>query len=196
MICQSCNQNLATVHLTEIVQKTKQETHLCEECAKQKGVTYTSQFSVKDFLSGLTKKPEGAGDEESASPEPADAADAAAGAQPNPKKAAAPGAAESLAPCPSCGISFSEFRQSGRLGCHQDYDHFRVGLTSLLEKIHGKTQHTGRVPSRVGERIERERQLAAYQNQLRDAIESENYERAADLRDRIESLKTQVGERA
>ena len=55
VICESCHQNLATVHLTEIVQKTKKETHLCEECAREKGVTYDAEFSVKDFLGGLAK---------------------------------------------------------------------------------------------------------------------------------------------
>jgi protein arginine kinase activator len=170
MLCQSCKKNLATVHLTEIVQKTKKETHLCEECARKQGVTYTTQFSVKDFLGDLAKKKE---------------------SSPAPKP---PSKSQPTKPCPSCGISFSDFRQTGRLGCHYDYEHFKDELVPMLEKIHnGGTQHTGRAPERIGERIQREQLIARYQRELREAIDSENYERAAELRDQIKSIE-QVGE--
>ena len=171
MICESCHQNLATVHLTEIVQKYKKETHLCEECAKSKGVPYKTQFSVKEFVGGVGKKEE---PPVLASP---------------PAPSAAP--LEFAEPCPSCGITFAEFRSSGRLGCPTDYDHFKRGLVPLLEKIHGAVQHTGRVPARVGARIERQRLIAALQRDLSQAVEREEYERAAELRDKIRGLENQ-----
>lgn len=169
MICESCHENQATVHLTEIVQKTKQETHLCEQCARDKGVTYSNEFSVKDFLGGLAKKvkaPEGA----------------AAPAQPPEPK---------TPPCPSCGITFAEFRQTGRLGCHRDYEHFESSLVPLLRKIHNSTnvQHTGRVPSQVGARLDREKRITGLRIELEEAVARENYERAAELRDQIQTLE-------
>jgi protein arginine kinase activator len=176
MLCENCHQNLATVHLTEIIQKYKKETHLCEECAKSRGVPYKPQpFSVKEFLGGVGKaKP---------------LAESEAGAK---AETALPVKAETdvsvATNCPRCGISFADFRSSGRLGCHECYDHFKTGLTPLLEKIHSSTQHTGRVPSRLGERLEKERMLGAYQRQLDDAIRREEYERAAELRDKIREL--------
>lgn len=167
MICESCHENLATVHLTEIVQKSKRETHLCEECAREKGVTYSAQFSVKDFLGGLGKKSE---------------------------KPEEPKPAESDKPCPSCGITFAEFRQSGRLGCHRDYEHFE-GLVPLLKKIHNteQVQHTGRIPGRIGERLEFERKVNDLRSDLEKAVALEDYERAAQVRDEINSLQQQAG---
>lgn len=172
MICESCHENLATVHLTEIVQKSKQETHLCEECAREKGVTYSAQFSVKDFLGGLGKKSE----------------------KPAPKQT------EEVAPskpCPSCGITFAEFRQSGRLGCHRDYEHFD-GLVPLLKKIHNteNVQHTGRIPGRIGERLEFERKVNDLRTKLEKAVALEDYECAAKLRDEITSLQQQQAGKA
>ena len=70
MICESCHQNLATVHLTEIVQKYKKETHLCEECARTKGVPYKTQFSVKEFLGSVSNKSEPATEPLAATPAP------------------------------------------------------------------------------------------------------------------------------
>jgi protein arginine kinase activator len=166
MICESCHQNLATVHLTEIVQKSKRETHLCEDCARTKGVPYKTQFSVKEFLGGVA-------------PGKTEEAPAAASG-PDP-----------FEPCPTCGITFKEFRASGRLGCPNDYKHFERGLRPLLEKIHNASQHTGRVPSRVGQRIERQHLISALQRDLSQAVEREEYERAAELRDKIRALESQ-----
>lgn len=181
MICESCNQNLATVHLTEIVQKYKKETHLCEECARERGVPYKANFSVKEFLGGI------------AGPQPEQAA-----SEPAPAEAPAPrpeGAGEPLGPCPSCGLTLADFRATGRLGCHHDYAHFRASLVPLLEKIHGTSQHTGRFPSRMGQRIERDRLLEGYRKELQRAVQREDYERAAELRDKIRKLENLEGAR-
>jgi len=187
MICESCQQKLATVHLTEIVQKYKKETHLCEDCARSKGVPYKAQFSVKEFLGGLAKDVSEADAEEAEAPaevaSPSSPAKAAAAAEGQPAEKA------TSEPCPVCGITFSEFRASGRLGCHHDYEHFKRGLIPLLEKIHHASQHRGRVPSRVGERLERERLLTDYEKDLSEAVEREDYERAAELRDRIREIE-------
>ncbi|HZV02208.1 MAG TPA: UvrB/UvrC motif-containing protein [Planctomycetota bacterium] len=169
MICESCKQNLATVHLTEIVQKQKKELHLCEDCAREKGDVFKGHFSVHDFLGGL-----------------AEAAKGSKGAKKTEeKKAKAP----DIAPCPACGLTFPEFKSSGRLGCHNDYEHFKKELLPLLEKIHGATQHTGRVPGSVGQKIETQKVLTALRKDLNLAIQREEYERAAELRDKIKTLE-------
>lgn len=169
MICESCHQNLATVHLTEIVQKHKQETHLCEGCAQSRGVPYKAPFvaAAKEKAGGPAKK-----------------AEAAVSGPPQVPP-------ELAAPCPGCGMSFADFRASGRLGCPGCYEAFRKGLVPLLEKIHGATQHTGRVPHRVGAGVERQRLIAAYQRDLGLAVEREEYEKAAALRDKIRALEAE-----
>lgn len=168
MKCESCQQNPATVHLTEIVQKSKKETHLCDACAKSRGVHFKAQFSVKEYLGGLAK------------PEPAPPVlKAVPAAPPEPSRD----------PCPSCGMTFADFKAAGRFGCWRDYEHFRRDIVPLLEKIHGSAQHRGRVPARLGERLEREKLLAGLQKELAQAIEREEYERAAELRDRIRAVE-------
>jgi protein arginine kinase activator len=170
MICESCHQNLATVHLTEIVQKYKKETHLCEECARSRGVPYKAPMTA---AAAMSEKPLAAKKAETA----------LVGAAPVPPELAVP--------CATCGMSFKDFRESGRLGCPGCYTAFEKGLKPLLEKIHGATQHTGRVPNRVGSRVERQRLVSAYQKDLSVAVEREEYERAAELRDKIRALEAE-----
>jgi protein arginine kinase activator len=40
MLCQVCENKPATIHITEIHGGKKNELHLCEECAQEKGVTH------------------------------------------------------------------------------------------------------------------------------------------------------------
>src|SRR4051812_324973 len=157
MICEACHQNLATVHLTEIVQKQKKELHLCEECARGKGDFYKGNFSVSEFLGGIVDPKKKAEKQKAASGAEKGSAEKA-GAE---KAALAIPKAEAVAPCPTCGLTFADFRASGRLGCHNDYDHFKKQLLPLLEKIHGATQHTGKIPLRLGQRVEKQKVLSA-----------------------------------
>ena len=167
MKCDSCADKVATVHLTEIVNKKKKELHLCEECAREKGVSVKAQ---------LLPQPE---------PPPAETT-AVAKAPP----AALARADEPSVSCPVCGLTFQEFRASGRLGCANDYVAFKKGLLPLLEKIHGHTvDHKGKVPANVGARLERQKRVAALRVQLHQAIQSEEYESAARLRDEILALE-------
>ena len=94
-------------------------------------------------------------------------------------------AAEELARlnCPTCGIKYMEFRADGRLGCPSDYEVFRAGLLPILQRIHRATRHVGKVPRRRGVRLVREAELLELRQRLRRAVDSENYERAAELRD-------------
>jgi protein arginine kinase activator len=91
--------------------------------------------------------------------------------------------------CPICGLSYSEFRTRGRLGCANDYVLFRKGLIPLLEKIHGKTQHEGKVSSRAGSDLAREKRLQRLREELKAAVKREAYEEAAKIRDQIRSLE-------
>ena len=53
--CQNCDE-LATVHLTQIIQSKIHKVHLCENCAQEKGVTDPEGISLEDLFSkaGLT----------------------------------------------------------------------------------------------------------------------------------------------
>ena len=91
--------------------------------------------------------------------------------------------------CPSCGIKFVEFRNTGRLGCPNDYHEFREELTPLLENIHGETRHCGKTPRRQPQNRQTQSELIQLRNRLKQAIDKENYEEAARLRDRIRTLE-------
>ena len=91
--------------------------------------------------------------------------------------------------CPICGIKFVEFRNSGRLGCPHDYQEFRGELLPLLENIHGETRHCGKAPRRMPRNQQTQSELMQLRNQLKQAVQRENYEEAARIRDRIRKLE-------
>ena len=91
--------------------------------------------------------------------------------------------------CPLCGIKFVEFRNTGRLGCPNDYHEFREELTPLLENIHGETRHCGKTPRRQPQTKQTQSELIQLRNRLKQAVDKENYEEAARLRDRIRTLE-------
>ena len=167
IICQVCKKSVATVHLTEIIKNLKKEIHLCEDCAGKKGVAFKPhQFSISDLLSGLVSS-----------------------------QAAKEIAKMGQMKCPICGISYLDFRSNGRLGCATDYTVFKEGLVPLLDKIHGSVEHFGKVPLGEGADRKRGRELLEMRQTLKRAIERENYEKAAQLRDGIHKLeeKTEDG---
>lgn len=86
--------------------------------------------------------------------------------------------------CPTCGIKYMEFRSDGRLGCPADYETFRTGLEQILYRIHRATRHVGKAPRRARP-APGEVELLELRQRLRQAVEREDYERAAQLRDLI-----------
>jgi protein arginine kinase activator len=93
------------------------------------------------------------------------------------------------AACPSCGLAYAEFKAKGRLGCPACYAAFGPVLVPLLEKVHGAATHRGKTPERVKGVLASRRQLAEIEEQLSQAVANEEYEKAAQLRDRIRELR-------
>lgn len=93
--------------------------------------------------------------------------------------------------CPHCGITFKDFRLTGRLGCPQDYEVFRAELLPLLQNIHSEHQHVGKSPRRHASATSRRAELAVLRKQLQQAILREDYEEAARLRDQIRTIERQ-----
>ena len=154
--CKYCGKP-ATIHVTDILQKQKRETHVCDACAKAKHIIPDKPGSHID-LQGLVKLVIGAQE-----------AEARGGPE-------TPGMA-----CPVCKLKFAEFRAEGRLGCSRDYDEFAAPLVTLLERVHRATEHCGKVPATQRRRMG----LMALKFSLAVAIAGERYEEAAALRDRI-----------
>jgi len=96
--------------------------------------------------------------------------------------------------CPTCKLTFRDFRSAGRLGCAHCYIAFREELVPLLENIHGETHHCGKFPKRAPDDSQKRYQLIKLRNDLRLAVVEESYEEAARLRDRIQELEGQMSQ--
>jgi protein arginine kinase activator len=158
MICEVCQTENATVHLTQIISGKMQKIDLCEKCAKEKGVADPAGFSLADMLLGL-----GAADEIKSN------------------------TTEELV-CPQCGFTQPDFKKTGRLGCPQCYVTFSEGLGVILKG----TLHKGKIPSRAARALEYQNRLKTLHASLQTAVQSENYEQAASLRDQITHLEMQL----
>ena len=92
--------------------------------------------------------------------------------------------------CPYCGTTPEDFRRTGRLGCSQCWAHFEEQLRALLRRIHGSTQHVGKLYlGDASEDEDREARLNQLKRRLQRAVEVEDFETAADLRDQIHDLE-------
>ena len=91
----------------------------------------------------------------------------------------------SVQKCGVCGFSQADFKKTGRLGCGACYDTFSEGLATLLKGMHKGIEHKGKVPLRALRSLERESQMKTLQRDLRKAVAAEDYESAAQIRDRI-----------
>lgn len=161
MKCEFCS-NTATVHLTDIINKKRRETHLCEECARAKNLISDPPQDLN--VPALLQLVLGQFPTNPAVHDPAET------------------------PCPECGSGYAQFRSQGRLGCPHDYLFFQSLLEPLLERVQGNnTQHVGKIPSRR-KRQRLRVHMHELEGELRAAVQAERYEDAARLRDQIRAL--------
>ena len=163
MKCCVCKEREATVHLTQIVGDKMQKLDLCEECARSKGVNDPTGFSLADLLLGL-------------------------GASQEMEQATKGGELK----CPQCGFSQADFKKLGRFGCSECYETFSEGLDNLLKTMHKGTRHVGKVPAAFSGVQTMKERLERLQQELARAIQEENFERAAVLRDEIKNLQARL----
>jgi protein arginine kinase activator len=165
MDCDQCHEREAVIHLTQIVNEQVTTLHLCERCAAEKGVespATVTKTPLGSFLAAMGKEVAGG---------------AAAGR---------PVSGVDRERCPRCGATLQDFRETGRLGCAECYTQFEGPLRELLRRLHGSTHHVGERYAAPGAAEEDpHRQEEELRQQLRLAIETENFELAAELRDRL-----------
>lgn len=90
--------------------------------------------------------------------------------------------------CSSCGLSYDEFRRTSHLGCANCYNDFRPQLKALLTRLHGRTQHEGRIPELVDESLKAESRLDQLRREMEIAVACEEFEQAAELRDELRAM--------
>ena len=167
MLCEKCKQNHATVHVQQVVNGQARELHLCQECAAQ-----SQAMSFQHFFQELLNV--------FASPGHITQPEGQFGAFKPPMEANLDGNR-----CPACGMTFLDFRKGGKLGCAGCYSAFRNEIDSILKNVQAGAQHQGKYPQRAEAGLLARRKVDQLRMLLAKAVESEQYEEAAKLRDQI-----------
>lgn len=164
MLCNLCGKHNATIDFKGLVNDQAVKLHLCESCAKKKGLVFPfgkSIFSLGDMIASLAK-------------------------------ASAQGSHFFGTRCEACGLTYAEFKQTSQLGCSQCVTTFASLIGPLLQRLHGSSQHVGKTQPVTVRALQPVQELAQLKVELRDALKTEAYEQAAALRDRIHELEARM----
>ncbi len=169
MLCQNCGKHEATTHIKSVVNGEYTQLHLCSGCAGKLGygdVFSGFGFDLGDFFGNFFSKP---------------------------KTMLSSAKTER---CEKCGMSFEEIVKSGKIGCADCYGKFYEMLLPSIQRIHGKTQHSGKVANTVDEKETikektKDEIIAELKEEMKTAIEEQNFERAAELRDEIKAKEAE-----
>lgn len=166
MLCERCNQRQATVHLTQVINNKKVEMNICEYCAnelQQEAWGFSPQFNLHKFLGSLIEN---------------DFSQAVK--------------IDTHDNCSKCGISKNSFAKGGLLGCPSCYQSFHSQIIPLVRRVHGTIQHTGKVPKRTGGKVRIRKEIMDLKRKLQQAVNKEEFEKAAMLRDQIKQLEEKL----
>lgn len=168
MLCDICKKNEASVHITKIVNGEKEELNICDNCAKDvegfdfvKDMNFISPFSFQNILSGIMNY-----------------------ANKTPKEFQ-----DKNLVCKNCGMTYSEFKEKGLLGCSECYKNFSSIIMPVIQRVQGNAEHIGKIPKKAGKDIIKHRRILKLKEELQKVIVQEEYERAAEIRDEIRELQ-------
>ncbi len=174
MLCDRCQKRDAKILYTEIINGAKKEQHLCDECAadytsfQMEKPLLNSDLTLNDLLSTLLEAYNNS----------------------NPAKK---GEVKPDTVCDKCNMSFEEFLQKGRFGCANCYRSFHKKLGKTLKGIQGAEVHMGKRPkgyvSSTDRILKDISEVERLNLMLQEAIEKEEFEEAARLRDLIRQMK-------
>ncbi len=164
MLCQNCGKSEATTHYHSVINGVVKDKYLCNQCAvKQKQINLNENDIFKVFTSFFND-----------------------GVLPNYLDIK----------CECCGTSYKDIQRTGKVGCGNCYNVFKEQLNATLQRIHGRATHIGKRPGLLKEGVlkdgeqhtnidEKQVKIDNLKEQLKKAIETENYEKAAEIRDLI-----------
>ncbi|HHV10515.1 MAG TPA: hypothetical protein GXX75_09595 [Clostridiales bacterium] len=176
MLCDRCQKRDAKILYTEIINGVKKEQHLCEECAtdytsfQMEKPLMNSDLTLGDLLSTLLETYTGAGQKKAGTDTPA-------------------------LTCENCGMTYDEFIGKGRFGCARCYQSFHNQLSKTFKGIQGSDIHTGKRPKGLTAtaqpgQVKRDiSEIEMLSIRLQEAIEKEEFEEAARLRDLIKQMR-------
>ncbi|MFE7064803.1 UvrB/UvrC motif-containing protein [Sutcliffiella sp. NPDC057660] len=177
MVCQECKERPATLHVTKVINGEKSEVHICEQCAQEKGnmsmFSGGTGFSLNNLIAGLlnseqlisNKKPEEFKETKTLQ-------------------------------CERCKMTFPQFTKIGRFGCSECYRTFEDKMQPILKRFHsGNTVHTGKIPKRIGGSMHVRKEIDALKEELKELILQEEFESAANIRDKIRELEKKLSDK-
>ena len=169
MMCEDCGIRPAKFHLMTIINGDRVERNLCPACMAK----HQKQLPGLDFsnLAGILNSIlESRGEQDKDRPEPV----------------------PEFYECDQCGMTYQEFQKCGMLGCAHCYQAFKTPMTALLQRVHGNTQHAGKVPGGVHNGTSIRMNIDRLKQKLEKAVADEEYEQAAKYRDAIRALSAQL----
>lgn len=173
MLCEKCNKRDAKIHLIKLINGERSEVWLCENCAKE--ISDIPLITALGSLDGASMTNILGGFFESIDK--------------NKEK-------KIEVICKKCGLTYSQFKSSGQLGCSECYDSFNNYLKPMFKRIQGDIEHVGKIPKRAGIKLIERKKYLNLKKELQKAILEEEYENAAIIRDKIkeiENSKVEVG---
>jgi len=173
MICEKCNKNEATVHIVKIINGVKSEVRLCERCAADiSDIPLNSSFEnfegfpLQSILGGMADY-----------------------FYKNSKTQL-----QTDIYCKRCGMAYNEFKKTGLLGCSDCYENFSKSLNPIIKRVQGDVEHLGKIPEKSGKEIDGKNNIIKLKEELQKAILSEEYEKAAEIRDKIKKIEENLKE--
>lgn len=168
MLCQNCKKNEATTHIKRVLNGEATESHLCHTCAQNLGYTNffdDFSFNMPSLFAGLFSD-------------------------------TLPTLSEAnISRCEKCGCSFDDIVKSGRVGCADCYEKFYEKLLPSIQRIHGKAKHSGKTPVNIPKEPVKPKEktpeeiIAQLEKDMQKAVNEQNFEQAAIIRDEIKKLK-------
>lgn len=162
MLCQKCHKRNASVHIKQVINGKITEAELCSECASKDELGGFFNTKSSDLFSGFFS-------------------DSIFGNEVvKPQKT-----------CPVCKTTRNDLAVSGRAGCAKCYEVFEDELKKIIYGIHGNALHSASRPGKHEERLKKSREIEALKLEQGKAVEEQNYEKAAEIRDRIKALENE-----
>ena len=172
MLCEKCKKNEATVSYREIMNGKEKKFLLCADCAKEMEKSGEISLSAPKFF----------GESESLFNSMFGSLFAPVRGERTLSEAKK---------CPLCGATFGELVKEGKVGCAKCYDAFAAELERTVSGIHGQALHSGKSPAKLGGKLDVKQKIRTLERELKEAIKDERYERAAELRDELNTLRAQ-----
>lgn len=175
MLCQKCHKKTASVFISSIINGQETRIYLCDDCAKDYPLlnfNFQDLFSMKDVMNKFSIDEDTSIDEKKE-----DLLEIESNSE------------DKDIICTNCYSTYDEYRETGKLGCSKCYEAFEKQLKPILKNIYGYEEYIGKTPKKYNSHTYINKEIRILQEDLNMAIEQEEYEKAADIRDKIKELE-------